>query len=107
MVNFGKQLKEWITVIDDFDKVQESDWLFLNSYLFGENQPESSSWKEIKGIVNILNIIGSIPAYNHMMFSDQGGLDFSHAEMAAEKDCIYIYDTIGFCFVVKPKKCKR
>lgn len=104
MVSFGKQLKEWITVIDDFEKVQESDWLFLNSYLFGENQPESSSWKEIKGIVNILNIIGSIPAYNHMMFSDQGGLDFAHAEMAAEKDCIYIYDTIGFCFVVKPKK---
>lgn len=104
IVSFGKQLKEWITVIDDFDKVQESEWLFLNSYLFGENQPESSSWKDIKRIVNILNIIGSIPAYNHMMFSDKGGLDFDYAEMAFEKDCIYIYDTLGFCFVVKPKK---
>ncbi len=104
IVSFGKQLKEWITVIDDFDKVQESDWLFLNNYLFGKNQPESSSWREISGIVNILNIIGSIPAYNHMMFSDEGGLDFAYAEMAFEKDCIYIYDTIGFCFVVKPKK---
>lgn len=104
MVGFGKQLKEWMTVVDDFDKVQESEWLFLNRYLFGEIQPESSSWKEIGGIVNILNIIGSIPVYNHMMFSDEGGLDFAFAEMAPEKDCIYIYDTIGLCFVVKPKR---
>lgn len=38
-----------------------------------------------------------------MLFSDKGGLDFSYAELANEKDCIYIYDTAGCCYLVKPK----
>lgn len=104
IAGFGKQLKEWMIIADDPCKAQESEWLFLTSYIFRENQPESSCWTEINGIVNILNIIGSIPAYNHMMFSDMGGLDLAYAEMASEKDCIYIYDTLGICFVVKPKR---
>ena len=38
-----------------------------------------------------------------MLFSDRGGLDFGKAELANEEGCIYIYDTMGFCFLVKPK----
>lgn len=101
---FKKHLEKWIKVIDDFDKIQESEWLFLSRYLFGDNQPESSAWGNVQQIIKILNIIGSFPVYNHMMFSDTGGLDFQYAEEANEKGCIYIYDTMGYCFVVKPKK---
>ena len=32
-----------------------------------------------------------------------GGLDFSYAATADEKNCIKLYDTIGMCYVVKPK----
>lgn len=100
---FKKQLEIWLEVIDDFEKSQLSSWGFLNKYLFGVNAPESSKWTNRESIINILNTIGTIPVYNHMLLSDRGGLDFGRAEVANEEGCIYIYDTIGFCFLVKPK----
>ena len=53
--------------------------------------------------MEVLNIIGKTPAYNHMLFHDKGGLDFSFAEIAAEENCIKLYDTLGFCYIVRPK----
>lgn len=100
---FKIRLENWLTIYADIDKSQASDWNFLNKQLFGLNPPESSSWRNINKIVEVLNIIGKTPAYNHMIFHHSGGLDFSHAEIAAEDGCIKIYDIIGFCHVVKPK----
>ena len=100
---FKERLKNWIEIYLDIDKSQASDWNFLNKQLFGLNPPESSSWRNANKIIEVLNIIGKTPAYNHMLFHDQGGLDFSYAEIAAENGCIKLYDTIGFCYVVKPK----
>lgn len=84
--------------------LEASDWNFLNKQLFGSNPPESSSWRNINKIVEVLNIIGKTPAYNHMFFHDEGGLDFSYAKIAAEDNCIKLYDTVGFCYIVKPKR---
>lgn len=39
-----------------------------------------------------------------MFFHNKGGLDFSNAELAAEEGCIKLYDTTGFCHIVKPRK---
>lgn len=103
MKEFKKRLQEWIVVYKDFDKSQESDWRFLNKQLFTSNTPESSKWKKIDNIIDILNIVGAIPAYNHMLFPDGGGLDFDYAELAEEEGCIYLYDTIKNCFIIKPK----
>ncbi len=100
---FKQRLKNWIDIYFDKDKSQASDWNFLNKQLFGLNPPESSSWRKVDKIIKVLNIIGRTPAYNHMLFHDKGGLDFSHAETAAEDGCIKLYDTTGFCYVVKPK----
>lgn len=75
-------------IYEDAHKSQASDWNFLSKQLFGSNAPDSSSWKDINKIVDILNVIGRTPAYNHMLFHDKGGLDFSHAEFAAETGCI-------------------
>lgn len=100
-------IEEKLTIRDiyeDAHKSQASDWNFLSKQLFGSNAPDSSSWKDINKIVDILNVIGRTPAYNHMLFHDKGGLDFSHAEFAAETGCIKMYDTIGFCYIVKPKR---
>jgi len=101
---FKERLIQWINIYEDMDKSQASDWNFLIKQLFGSNAPESSSWKNINKIVEILNIVGRTPAYNHMLFHDKGGLDFSYTEIAAEENCIKLYDTTGFCHVVKPKK---
>lgn len=100
---FKERLINWIDICSDIDKSQESDWNFINKQLFVSNHPDSSSWRNINKIVEVLNIVGSAPAYKHMLFHDQGGLDFSYAEIAAEDNCIKLYVTIGFCYVVKPK----
>lgn len=100
---FKERLINWIDVYSDIDKSQASDWNFLNKQLFGLNPPESSSWRNINKIVEILNIIGKTPAYNHMLFHDKGGLDFSFAKIADEENCIKLYDTSGFCYIVRPK----
>lgn len=100
---FKERLEIWLAIYSDIDKSQASDWNFLNKQLFGSNPPESSSWRNISKIVEVLNIIGKTPAYNHMLFHDNGGLDFSHAEIAAEDGCIKLYETKGSCYIVKPK----
>lgn len=100
---FKERLINWVDIYCDMNKSQASDWKFLNKQLFGSNPPESSSWRNINKIVEVLNIVAKTPAYNHMLFHNQGGLDFSHAEISAETDCIRLYDTIGFCYIVKPK----
>ncbi len=103
ITEFKNRLKKWMEIYSDPNKSQASDWHFLNKQLFGINPPDSSSWRDLDKIVNVLNIIGQSPAYNHMLFHDQGGLDFSYAERASEEGCIKLYDTIGFCYIVKPQ----
>lgn len=100
---FKERLNAWIDAYYDDDKAQASDWSFLNKQLFGSNSPESSIWRNTDKIVEVLNIVGMTPAYNHMFFSDRGGLDFCRAELASEAECINLYDTMGSCFVVKAK----
>lgn len=100
---FTKKLLLWREVADDFDKSQNSDWKFLTKQLFGKNVPGSSIWREVDAIIDVLNIVGSTPAYNHMLLSDRGGTDFAYAKRASEENCIYLYDTTGMCYLVKPK----
>ena len=72
----------------------------FDTAIIWRNVPGSSVWREIDKIVAVLNIIGRTPAYNHMLLSDYGGLDFSYAMRAAEENCIYLYDTLGICYLV-------
>ena len=101
---FQERLLRWSAVSQNYEQSQLSDWQFLKKQLFGKYVPLSSTWRGRESIVSILSLVGSSRAYNHMLFSSGGGLDFSRAELAPESGCIYIYDTIGFCFVVKPNE---
>lgn len=103
MEDFKQQLIEWERIYNNGEESQLSDWNFLHEYLFKGTTPENTSWSKVDDIVKILNIIGNIPAYNHMFFSNGGGLDFEKVKKAGEKDCIYVYAS-GFCHVVKPKR---
>lgn len=100
---FKQQLEMWLDIYADSNKSQISDWNFISKYLFGDSSPESCRWTNVNKIVDILNVIGTLPAFNHMLFSDMGGLDFYKAELANEVGCINIYDTLGSCNIVKPK----
>ena len=103
IISFKAQLKRWVAIFIDYEQSQFSDWEFLNKYLFGSNVPGSATWRNTDTILNVLNIIGTIPAYNHMLFSGHGGLDFDRAEYANEIGCINIYSAEDYCLIVKPK----
>ncbi len=99
---FKSALENYISILDDDDLSQKSDWEFLNKYLFPFGQ-ESAVWRNLDKIIEVLNIVGTSPAYNHMLLSTKGGLDFKKAEKANEDGCIYVYDTLGICYLCKPK----
>lgn len=101
---FKERLQSWLEIISNRNKSQASDWNFLNKQLFGLYPPKSSSWEDTEVIINILNTVANIPAYNHMLFHTGGGLDLLCAKKAYENNCIKLYDTTGFCHVVKPKR---
>lgn len=100
---FKKRLEMWLDIYEDEEKSQMSDWNFLDKQLFGIYSPESASWKTPEKIVAVLNIIGTTPAFNHMLFSSRGGLDFDYAKLGNEQSCIEVYAD-GFCHIVKPKQ---
>ncbi|EFD80224.2 serine/threonine protein kinase [Fusobacterium animalis D11] len=99
---FKEKLENWVEVYLDDYKSQISDWNFLNKQLF-KSTPKSVSWENNEEIIEILNTIGQNPAYNHMFFHSGGGLDFSHAKIAEETDCIKLFTTDDFCYILKPK----
>lgn len=101
---FKAELEKWLNTVEDFEKRQESEWLFLGRQLFGDSRADSMFWSEAATIVDILNTVGTLPVYNHMLFSDGGGLDFVYAEEAAEEGCIYIHGALGSLFVVRPER---
>ncbi|MEI0581464.1 protein kinase domain-containing protein [Brachyspira pilosicoli] len=103
METFKEILEKWLDTFNDENKIQLSNWNFISKYIFGDLAPDSSRWKNIDKIVEILNIVSQSPSYNHMLFSDRGGLDFIKAERANENDCIYIYDSAKGCSIIKPK----
>ncbi len=103
IVEYKESLEYWLEVSNDYQKEQLSGWKFLDKYLFGNTQPGSCAWRKKDKIIDILNVIGSMSTYNHMLFPNGGGLDFGKAMGANEDGCIYIHDTIGWCYVLKPK----
>ena len=101
---FKARLCQWIEIYKDEDRAQNSDWNFLKNEIFIDTPPSYAVWEQYNQIIKVLNIIGATPAYNHMLYPDGGGLDFSYCENATEEDCVYLYDTLGLCHIIKPKR---
>lgn len=108
MLEFKTRLEQWLKMSPSnfySDEIQNSEWRFINSYLFGDGKiyiPEIVVWEDKDKIREILSLVASLPAFNHML-SGKGGLDFCGAEDANEADCLYLYEEI-ICNVVKPKR---
>lgn len=106
MKEFGEQLKQWLAMKpeDNYSvAVQNSEWKFINKYLFGGNSlytPETVVWENKDKIRNVLSLVAALPALNHMICD--GGLDLSKVENASENDCLYLYEDDEI-EVVKPK----
>lgn len=102
MLEYINGLKLWLDIFKDQMKSQESDWAFLKKYLLGPNAPETACWSSLDGIVTALNLIASVPAYNHLLLPDGGGTDLVSAELAPEEGCIYLHDNLKTTMLVKP-----
>ena len=102
--SFCSELKKWVDVSNNFEKRQISEWNFINKCLFGKDVPDTAVWSDNEAIISVLNVISSLPVYNHMLFSDKGGLDFKIATTANEENCIQIIEDSGNIFILKPQK---
>lgn len=103
MENCKERFENWLKVSSDRYKSQSSAWNFLTKMLFGPVPPASSAWREPQDIVEILNVVASISAFNHMLLPGNGGMDLLCAKMASEEGCIKVYDTSEYCYILKPK----
>ncbi len=108
MEEFKNQLEEWFKMKPNnfhSKQVQNSEWRFINTFLFGEETlytPETAVWEDIDKIFDVLSLIASLPAFNHMLYV-MGGLDFCGVEKAAEDGYLYLYEDFE-CNVIKPRR---
>lgn len=100
---FYDKLVEWKTIASNRKESQNSNWNYINKYLFGSAIPRSTIWDSLDDIINVLNAITYTGAYSHILFSSKGGNDFLRAEKANEDGFIYIYDLLYQPSVVKPR----
>lgn len=98
------RIKEWVEICKDFDQCQKSEWKAIETMIFDGIAPESAVWRDTSEIVEVLNCISSMPVYNHLLYSDKGGLDFQHASMATEEGLIDIIVDFGFVNRLLPKE---
>lgn len=108
MREFNGMLKQWLSMEPEnihSHQVQYSEWRFINKLLFGEETlftPEAACWEDKDRIHDVMALIASLPAFNHMLYV-KGGLDFEKIENAPEEGCLYIYEDY-MINIVKPKK---
>ena len=99
---FINRLENWKSVVSSFSKQQKSQWVFLNKHIL-HNSGESITWRDHDRIIEILNKMAAINAYNHMFFPDGGGQDFVSAKKSPEENGIEIWDDNNSCNIVFPK----
>lgn len=100
--DFISHLELWKSVVSNYTKQQKSQWAFLYKHILN-NSGESVVWRNNFEIIDILNKISALNAYNHMFYPDGGGQDFRYATSAPETNGIEIWDDIHSCNIVFPK----
>ena len=99
---FITRLQNWKCVFSDFDKQQKSQWAFLYKNILHDSG-DSVTWRNLDEIIETLNKISVLNAFNHMFFPDGGGQDFVSAKRSQEVDGIEIWDDMDSCRIVCPK----
>lgn len=100
---FRKRVNNWVRISNDINLSQESDWRFLEKLIFGRCTPRSAVWDDFEDIKYILQVITSSPAYNHMLFSDSGGLDLKGVHNATEEGWLDMIVEPYSIYRIKPK----
>lgn len=101
---FQKAVSDWLEISDDIEKSNESDWKFLAKLIFGDIIPKTVVWRNLNDIKEILQLLVSSPAYNHMLFSDNGGLDLDTIKFAPESGWLDLMVDQEQVYRVRPKE---
>ena len=102
--DFKAFLKRWETEEQLFFKAEETEWQFLVQRLFPTGLiPERTKWTNLKTIVDIFNLFSTVYTTEHLLFPDGGGMNYKKAELAPEKNCMYLIDDANHYSVVSPK----
>lgn len=103
----GKQfqlaIQKWLAISAEEESAQKSDWSFLAKLIFGHIVPKSVVWNDVDDMISILHLIISVPAYNHMLLPDTGGMDLRDVQKSQEKGWIDLVSDFGIRYRVKPK----
>ena len=87
----------------EYRERNKKDWKRIISELFPIGVPESSTWTNLKDIVNVLKKVGSINDLNHMFYPEGGGLDLTGAARSTETGCIELH-TDDLVDIIRPLK---
>ena len=102
ITRFKDKLKDWLVSNSSEHRKQANNWNFLNKLLFATSTPKTCTWNNINDINYVLNIVGRIPAYSHLLFSSGGGSDYQKTELA-DTECLDIIAD-PFRYRIKPKQ---
>lgn len=102
ITHFKEKLSDWLVSNSSEKHKQAKNWNFLNKLLFAKTTPRTSIWNDINDINYVLNIVGRIPAYSHLLFSNGGGLDYQKTELVNNECLDIIADS--FRNRLKPKQ---
>ncbi len=96
-----RRLLRWLTMMEDFDDQNDSEWTEIQNSLFPSGVPTSTTWTDIDGICTVLRLIGR-QSLNHMFFPDGGGMTLTGVTRSRENQLIELQT--GFLTVLKPAK---
>lgn len=91
VTSFVARLREWVTIISDFDKRNLAEWTELSHKLFPLGMPERATWQHIDSICAVLAEIAGVQALNHMFYPDGGGNTITGVSRAAEPGLIVLH----------------
>lgn len=101
---FFEILTWWITARKDLETRNPIEWRDLQKQLFPTAMPQRVVWEDLDDIVHILNLIGSIPALNHMFYPAGGGMDLEGAKRGSEPNTIELIIDVNYVDLIKPKR---
>lgn len=99
---FKHQLEVWLRTMGNEDAMQRDEWLFMEESLFQHNHPQSTIWTELRDIEYVLRVVANSYAYNHLLYSQQGGLDLTDVSLASENGFLELRAN-GLTHILKPK----
>ncbi|MFB1067983.1 serine/threonine protein kinase [Vibrio diabolicus] len=98
------ELEKWITLNEDFEERNLTEWFELQEKLFPLGTPERTTWTDLNSIVQVINELSKTKSLNHMFFPNGGGHTILGASLAEEEGFIALHVSERMVELINPKK---